>query len=84
MARDRSLVRASDLGAWAYCHRAWWLANVRKVAHEQPELLARGTALHVRHGKSVGRSVALQRAGLLVLLLALFLTSIAVALKYFS
>lgn len=77
MAKDRSLVRASDIGAWAYCRRAWYLAHVRGVPHARPEILQRGTAAHTHHGRQVRRAGAMQRVGLwLVLagaiLLALF------------
>ena len=64
MAKDRSLVRASDIGAWAYCRRAWYLAQVRGVAHARPEVLQRGTQAHAQHGRQVRRSGTLQRLGL--------------------
>ena len=56
MARDRSLVRASDIGAYTYCRRAWYLAQVRGVAHEQPQRLARGSQAHAQHGRRVQRA----------------------------
>ena len=42
MAKDRSLVRASDIGAWAFCNRAWWLAKVQHAEHENPAVFVRG------------------------------------------
>lgn len=63
MAKDRSLVRASDLAAWAYCRRAWFLAQVKQIPHQQPEVLDRGTQAHRRHGQAVAQSVRLQHAG---------------------
>lgn len=63
MAKDRSLVRASDIGAWAYCRRAWYLANVRGVAHARPEILRAGTQAHTHHGQQVRRSGQMQRIG---------------------
>jgi hypothetical protein len=78
VAKDRSLVRASDLGSWAYCNRAWWLAQVKGAAHEDPALLERGDAAHHAHGRmalNAGRlaliGVALGLAGLAILALSL-------------
>ncbi|HXF62475.1 MAG TPA: hypothetical protein VNK95_12720 [Caldilineaceae bacterium] len=63
MAKDRSLVRASDIGAWAYCGRAWFLAQVKGVAHQRPEALVAGTAAHRRHGRRVAQATRAQRIG---------------------
>ena len=67
MARDRSLVRASDIGAWSYCNRSWWLANVQHAEHTNPAALAGGTKAHDDHGRLVARGRDLQRLGLLLL-----------------
>ncbi len=53
---QQTLVRASDVGQWAYCHRAWWLARVRNAPHQRPERLARGTHLHEAHGRTMARA----------------------------
>ncbi len=50
---EPSLVRASDIGLWAFCRRAWWLARVRHVAHQRPERLVRGQTAHAQHGATV-------------------------------
>lgn len=71
--RDRSLVRASDLSAWSYCQRAWWLANVQGVAHEDPAQLAYGRTVHREHGRRASRAEWLMKAGRWVLLAALIL-----------
>jgi hypothetical protein len=69
MAKDRSLVRASDIGAWAYCRRAWYLAQVRGVAHARPEALEQGTQAHTQHGRQVRRAGQMQRAGIWLMML---------------
>jgi hypothetical protein len=80
MAKDRSLVRASDIGAWAYCRRAWYLAQVRGVSHARPEILQRGTAAHTHHGQQVRRAGTMQRVGLwLVIAGALLVVLLGVA-----
>ena len=68
---DRSLVRASDIGLWATCHRAWWLAKVKDAPHRNPAILAAGSAAHAAHGAQVQRVGTSQRAGLILLALAL-------------
>ncbi len=75
--RDRSLVRASDLAAWTYCHRAWWLAHVRRAPHERPEQLFRGQDQHREHGRSVQSAHRLQWAGRILLLAGGLLLAIA-------
>lgn len=70
MAKDRSLVRASDIGAWSFCNRAWWLSVVKHAEHAKPAVLARGTASHESHGQSVMRASRLRRAGFILLLLS--------------
>jgi hypothetical protein len=71
MSQNRSLVRASDIGLWAYCHRAWWLAKVKGAAHANPDRLDAGTASHLRHGTQVARADTLMRMGLVLIVLAL-------------
>ncbi|RME53298.1 MAG: hypothetical protein D6790_17800 [Caldilineae bacterium] len=73
MSKDRSLVRASDIGAWAYCNRAWWLVHVQHAQHERPERLARGDAAHRAHGRSVLQADRLQRWGRSLILAGLLL-----------
>ena len=77
MAKDRSLVRASDIGSWAFCHRAWWLANVRGATHQRPEVLARGNQVHAAHGRQVRHSQRLRTAGLWLIAIALILGGLA-------
>jgi hypothetical protein len=67
MAKDRSLVRASDIGAWAFCNRAWWLAHVQHAEHENPAALSRGDDAHAAHGQAVIMASWQQRFGLLLL-----------------
>ncbi len=65
---DRRLptIRASEIGEYAYCARAWWLRRVAGLEPEGRERREHGTALHRRHA----RSVALSRV--LAIIAALF------------
>ena len=67
------IIRASEVGEYVYCARAWWL---RRVAGLQPAGGARrelGTALHVRHGRTVALSRALVIAGVALAVVAVAL-----------
>jgi len=66
MTKNRSLVRASDIGAWTFCHRSWWLAQVKGVPHRNPARLQQGRATHETHGRTVVRANRLRNAGLLL------------------
>ncbi|MCB0046803.1 MAG: hypothetical protein KDD92_15370 [Caldilineaceae bacterium] len=81
MAKDRSLVRAGDLGAWQFCHRSWWLANVEKIPHERPEVFDRGNAAHAAHGRSVRRMGDLRTAAFILIGCALLLLLLAFLLQ---
>lgn len=64
------IIRASEIGEYVYCARAWWL---RRVAGLQPagrERRERGTVLHRRHGRDVALSGALIWIGALLLVAA--------------
>lgn len=72
-----SIIRASEIGEYVYCARAWWL---RRVAGVEPEGQARrdhGTYLHTRHGRAVSMS-----SRLLWIAGGLFLCGIVIALVF--
>jgi len=64
------IVRASEVGQYAFCARAWWLGSVegRPSAHRRE--MAAGEAAHRRHGQQVRVSAALARLAYLLLALA--------------
>ena len=67
MPKDRSYVRASDIGAWSFCQRAWWLAQVQKTPHERPQQLDWGDRSHATHGRLTSRAQRLRKSGLALL-----------------
>lgn len=73
MPKEPALVRASDIGQWAYCRRAWWLAVVQGAVHRRPERLQHGTRAHRQHGLRLARATRRQRLGWIVLGLGLLL-----------
>ena len=76
MTKNRSLVRASDIGMWAFCQRAWWLAQVKGAPHRNPAVLQRGESAHRAHGFALLRAQWLQRAGLALVALALLVAGL--------
>ena len=77
------VIRASEIGEYVYCKRAWWLrlqgyesANVRE--------LAAGTSLHERHGRAVVTGGCLRTAAYLLLLAALALTAATLAARFLA
>ena len=82
MSKDRTLVRASDIGLWAYCHRAWWLAQVKGAPHQNPQILTRGAEAHAAHGERAFRAQQLQRIGLWLLLIAMLALAAALLIRW--
>jgi hypothetical protein len=74
MPRQRlPIIRASEVGEYVYCARAWWLrrvAGLEPAGHERREY---GTALHHRHGRVVAGSRTLLLLGIALALAALVL-----------
>ncbi len=72
------IIRASEIGQYDYCAKAWWLGSVEGVQPSNVRELQAGTVAHEQHGRQVNRAARVQQIaiGLLVLgviLLALFL-----------
>jgi hypothetical protein len=63
-------VRASEIGTYIFCKRAWWYALRGYPSSNQTELAA-GQELHKRHGQSVISTGCLRAAAYFLLLAAL-------------
>jgi hypothetical protein len=64
-------IRASEIGEYVFCHRAWWLHQVQGHASANVRELAEGTLRHARHGQRVIAAQALRLLAVLLLLAAL-------------
>ncbi|MBN1976313.1 MAG: hypothetical protein JW918_02830 [Anaerolineae bacterium] len=64
------IIRASEIGQYAYCAHAWWLESVERLPSGHQRELAAGEATHQRHGRDVRTSLGLARLAYAVLLLA--------------
>lgn len=63
-------VRASEIGTYIFCKRAWWYALRGYPSKNQSELAA-GQELHKRHGQSAMTTGCLRSAAYILLLAAL-------------
>jgi hypothetical protein len=73
------IIRASEIGQYDFCAKAWWLGSIEGVSPSNIRQLQAGTAAHEEHGRQVKRATQLQTAafllmglGAIILLLALF------------
>jgi CRISPR/Cas system-associated exonuclease Cas4 (RecB family) len=48
--RVAEYVRASDVGAYLYCRRSWWLERIEGRTPQAYTRRTRGTAAHRQHG----------------------------------
>ncbi len=74
--RDSRVIRASEIGQYAYCARAWWLARVLGYRSSHQEAMDAGTAAHERHGRTVVGYHRLRRAGGLLLAITLMAAAV--------
>lgn len=74
------VIRASDIGNYLYCRRAWWYRK-QGVPSENKAELAAGTDLHRRHGRKVLAASLMRGVAMLLLLIALVLLTVYFAMR---
>ncbi len=67
------IIRASEIGEYLYCRRAWWLRHVQGLESANQPVMAEGTEAHAGHGRLVGVAAALRTLALLLFAAALLL-----------
>ena len=67
------VIRASEIGEYVFCHRAWWLHHVQGHASANVQELAAGAAAHAGHGRRVGFASALRTLAFLLVAAALLI-----------
>lgn len=65
-------IRASEIGTFIYCQRAWMYQRRGDPSQNLAEMSA-GTRMHLRHGRSVLAASLLRLAGYALLLLGLLI-----------
>ena len=64
--------RASEIGTYLYCHRAWWYQKNGQPSQNLGEMAA-GSELHYRHGRAVLGLSCMRLLAYALMLLALAL-----------
>jgi hypothetical protein len=67
------VLRASEIGEYVFCHRAWWLHWVQGLESANRAKMLSGVAQHADHGQAIRRAERLQRAAFVFLVLAILL-----------
>jgi hypothetical protein len=73
------IIRASEIGQYDFCAKAWWLGSIDGVQPANIRELQAGTIAHEQHGRQVRRASQMQIAafalvalGVVIFALALF------------
>lgn len=73
-------IRASEIGEYIFCARAWHLRASGFEPTEGEEARQQGRAWHLQHGRSVRRAARLNMISAISMLLAFLITLIALFL----
>ena len=75
------VIRASDIGTYLYCRRAW-MYHKDGVESENRAEMAHGTELHRKHGRTVLAAGLLRTLSLILFLIALTLLVAYLAFRF--
>ena len=64
------VIRASEIGEYVFCHRAWWLRRVQGFDSANVQEMAAGTFAHAAHGLGVWFASALRSLAILLVIAA--------------
>ena len=64
------VIRASEVGQYAYCARAWWLGQIQGLESSNVREMAQGDQAHEAHGELVAGYHRARRLAYVLLLLA--------------
>jgi len=65
------VIRASEVGEYVHCERAWWLGRVKGVENANRAWMDAGTERHRQHGQRVWRATMKQYGAVALVALAL-------------
>jgi hypothetical protein len=66
------IVRASEIGEYLFCNRAWWL-RLQGIVPANRHVLEAGTAAHAEHARRVVFAGCLRTAAFILLIAAVLL-----------
>ena len=69
--QHKEIIRASDIGTYLFCNRAWWLKHVEGQQSANIVEMSRGTRQHEKHSRTVKGATWLQRTAYGLIVLAL-------------
>ncbi len=81
--RNPNIIRASEIGSFLYCRRAWGYQREGETSANQSEMLT-GTEIHAQHGRTVLTASLLRGLAYGMVLLALVLGTLYLLNMYFS
>lgn len=77
---DSPIIRASELGEFVYCARAWWLHREQGVESRHVAALRSGRAMHDQHGRAVAAVSTQRRLAFILIILAVVAAAGAILL----
>ena len=78
MARSKRTIRASEIGTFIYCQRAWWYQR-KKIKPINVDELAAGQSFHEHHINQSRSAKLLKTIAWLLVIVSVILLSIFVA-----
>ena len=69
---QKEIIRASEIGSYIYCNRAWWLKRIDGRESRNLTEMQHGTRSHERHARAVSRIGQLQKVAYALVALSLF------------
>ena len=60
------VIRASEIGQYDFCAKAWWLGSIEGVQPSNVRELQAGAAAHAEHGRQVRRAAQMQLAAIVL------------------
>jgi hypothetical protein len=74
-------IRASEIGSFLFCKRAWWY-QVQGLESQNQKELAAGTSFHAEHGRKVLAASLFRLAGWVILALGLITLVVLLTLQW--
>lgn len=72
-------IRASEIGSFLYCARAWWYQKSGKPSQNQP-IMDAGTEFHAAHGRKVAQASLLHVLSWVTFLIVIVAVAVAITL----